>query len=251
MCCTVQPSSPAAASSSAWSTIRSKARRVVRTTLREKSVEVSYRDPTDNAQKTMRVGPDTLAALARMYAYMPETGALLPLGISRAVSGDYAPLAGQAQMLGQQMKSLADNAMQLSVICSEDADHIAVHDADQGTLLGSRFADVLKVQCEIWPHGTRPVDFNAPLAGDVPVLILGGEFDPVTPPRYGEQLVKNFSNARLIFAKGQGHNVIGRGCIPKLVGDFVDKLDPKTLDVKCVDRLGPMPAFVNFNGAAP
>jgi pimeloyl-ACP methyl ester carboxylesterase len=100
----------------------------LRAGLREKSVEVSYRDPVDNAQKTMRVGPETLAALARMYAYMPETGALLPLGIARAVAGDYAPLAGQAQMLGMQMKSLADNAMQLSVICSEDADRLAARE---------------------------------------------------------------------------------------------------------------------------
>ena len=219
--------------------------------LREKAVEVSYRDPVDNAPKTMHVGPDTLAALARMYAYMPETGALLPLGISRAVSGDYAPLAGQAQMLGQQMKSLADNAMQLSAICSEDADRIAVHDADQDTLLGSRFADVLKAQCEIWPHGTRPVDFNAPLAGDVPVLILGGEFDPVTPPRYAEAIVKTLPKGRVLIAKGQGHSVLGRGCFPKLAARFVDTRDALSLDADCVKDFSPIPAFIDFSGAAP
>ncbi|HZW52199.1 MAG TPA: alpha/beta hydrolase, partial [Rudaea sp.] len=109
----------------------------------------------------------------------------------------------------------------------------------------------VKAGCEVWPHAARPADFHTPLKTDKPVLILEGALDPVTPPRYGEQVVKNLSNARLIVAKGQGHNVIGRGCIPKLVGDFVDKLDPKTMDAKCVDRLGPMPAFVNFNGAAP
>lgn len=223
----------------------------LRATLREKSVEVSYRDPTDNAQKTMRVGPDTLAALARMYAYMPETGALLPLGISRAVSGDYAPLAGQAQMLGQQMKSLADNAMQLSVICSEDADRIAVHDADQDTLLGSRFADVLKAQCEIWPHGARPADFNAPLAGDVPVLILGGEFDPVTPPRYAEAIVKTLPKGRVLVAKGQGHSVLGRGCFPRLAARFIDTRDALSLDAGCVKDFSPIPAFIDFNGASP
>ena len=52
-------------------------------------------------------------------------------------------------------------------------------------------------------------------------------------------------------AHGQGHNVIGRGCIPKVVVEFVDQLEPKQLDVKCVDALGPTPAFVDFNGAAP
>ena len=118
-------------------------------------------------------------------------------------------------------------------------------------LLGNNLVDGIKASCEVWPHETRPADFHTPLKTDKPVLILEGEFDPVTPPRYGEQVMKGLGNARLIVAKGQGHNVIGRGCIPKLVGDFVDKLDPKTLEAKCVDRLGPMPAFVNFNGASP
>ena len=223
----------------------------LRTKLREKAVEVSYRDPVDNAQKTMRVGPETLAALARMYAYMPETGALLPLGIARAVAGDYAPLAGQAQMLGMQMKSLADNAMQLSVICSEDADRLAARDADKDTLLGTRFVDVLKTQCGIWPHGTRPADFNAPLTGDVPVLILGGEFDPVTPPRYAEAIVKTLPKGRVLIAKGQGHSVLGRGCFPKLAARFVDTRDALSLDADCVKDFSPIPAFIDFSGAAP
>jgi len=141
--------------------------------------------------------------------------------------------------------------MQISVICSEDADLLVPRPQDENALLGNNLVNGVKAGCEVWPHAARPADFHTPLKTDKPVLTLEGALDPVTPPRYGEQVVKNLSNARLIVAKGQGHNVIGRGCIPKLVGDFVDKLDPKTMDAKCVDRLGPMPAFVNFNGAAP
>ena len=82
-------------------------------------------------------------------------------------------------------------------------------------------------------------------------MILEGQFDPVTPPRYGREVLKGLANGRLLIARGMGHNVIGRGCIPKLVGKFVDKLDPGTLDASCVDRIGPIPAYINFNGAAP
>jgi len=223
----------------------------LRARLRDKPVEVSYRDPVDNAQKTMRVDAGMLAALARMYAYMPETGALLPLAISRAVAGDYAPLAGQAQMLGQLMKSLADNAMQLSVICSEDADRLVPNPADADTLLGAQFVDVLKAQCAIWPHGARPADFNAPLTGDLPVLILGGEFDPVTPPRYAEAIAKTLPRGRVLIAKGQGHSVLGRGCLPKLAARFVETRDALALDAACVGNFSPIPAFIDFSGAAP
>jgi hypothetical protein len=39
--------------------------------------------------------------------------------------------------------------------------------------------------------------------------------------------------------------------MPKLVGEFVEKLDAKALDAKCADALGPMPAFIDFNGSSP
>ena len=141
--------------------------------------------------------------------------------------------------------------MQMSVICSEDADLLELRPQDANTLLGNALIQAMRAQCEIWPHGTRPADFHAPLKTDKPVLVLEGELDPVTPPRYGEQVMKGLANAQLLVAKGQGHNVIGRGCIPKLVGEFVEKLEPKSLDTKCADALGPMPAFIDFNGSSP
>ena len=223
----------------------------LRAALRDKAVDVDYRDPIDDARKTMHIGPSTLAGLARMYAYSGETSALLPLGVKRALAGDYAPLAAQAQLLGLQMKDLAENAMQLSVICSEDADRLAPRAADADTLLGTRFVDELKAQCAIWPHGTRPDGFDAPLAGDVPVLILAGEFDPVTPPRHAEAIVRHLPKGRVLIARGQGHSVLGRGCFPKLAARFVDTRDAPALDAACVRDFSPIPAFIDFSGAAP
>jgi pimeloyl-ACP methyl ester carboxylesterase len=223
----------------------------LRDALRAKPQDYAYRDPVTFTEKHRQLNARTLAGLVRMFAYSPETAALLPLSIAEGLKGDYTPLAGQTQVLTGDLSDLAENAMQISVICSEDADLLVPRPQDENALLGNNLVNGIKAGCEVWPHETRPADFHAPLKTDKPVLILEGALDPVTPPRYGEQVVKNLSNARLIVANGQGHNVIGRGCIPKLVGDFVDKLDPKTLDAKCVDKLGPMPAFVNFNGAAP
>ncbi|MBS0558036.1 MAG: alpha/beta fold hydrolase [Proteobacteria bacterium] len=224
---------------------------MLRDALRAHPQDYSYRDPVTFEGSRKRLTGASLVGLVRMFAYTPETAALLPLSIAEGLKGDYAPLAGQTKVLTGDMTDLSENAMQLSVVCSEDADLLASRAQDANTLLGNHLVDGIKAACEVWPHEPRPADFHAPLKTDIPVLILEGAFDPVTPPRYGEQILKGLGNARLLIAKGQGHNVIGRGCMPKLVGEFVDKLDPKTLDAKCVDRLGPMPAFLNFNGAAP
>ncbi|MEO8804433.1 MAG: alpha/beta hydrolase [Rudaea sp.] len=223
----------------------------LRDQLRAQPQDYTYPDPVTFQTKHKHLNSYSLAGLVRMFAYSPETAALLPLSIAQGLKGDYAPLAGQVQILHGDMADLQENGMQMSVICSEDADLLTPRPQDADTILGTSMIDSLKAACEIWPHGTRPKDFHDPLKTATPVLILEGELDPVTPPRYGTQVLKGLSNARLLVAKGQGHNVIGRGCIPKIVGEFVDDLKPKTLDAKCVDALGPTPAFIDFNGAAP
>jgi hypothetical protein len=83
------------------------------------------------------------------------------------------------------------------------------------------------------------------------VLLLSGELDPVTPPRYGDEVLKSLPNARHLVGKGQGHILLTRGCTPKLAADFVEGLDPKGLDASCLDPLTALPFFVNYNGAEP
>ncbi len=223
----------------------------LRETLQAKPREVNYSDPVSFARKTETLTGDSMVGLVRMFAYSPETAALLPLAIKQSLAGNDGPLMGQIAILSQGIESIARSGMQLSVICAEDADRLTSNNADSKTLLGTQMAEVLKRQCDVWPHGTRPADFNQPASGSAPILVLEGELDPVTPPRYGEQVMQHLDNAKLIIAKGQGHNIIGRGCMPKLVSEFMDTLKPKTLDTDCVDELGPIPHFIDFNGAAP
>ncbi|MDR3390000.1 MAG: alpha/beta hydrolase [Rudaea sp.] len=223
----------------------------LRDTLRTRPQDFDFRDPVTFAAAHRRLNNYTLAGLVRIFAYTPETAALLPLSIAAGLQDDYTPLAGQTLLLAGDLSELRDSGMQLSVFCAEDADLLTPRPQDAGTLLGTSMIDVMKAECEIWPHGMRPADFHAPLKTDKPVLILEGEFDPVTPPRYGRQVLKGLTNGRLLIAKGQGHNVIGRGCMPKMIGEFVDKLKPEQIDATCLDRLGPTPAFIDFSGPSP
>jgi pimeloyl-ACP methyl ester carboxylesterase len=223
----------------------------LRDALRAKPQNYEFRDPVTFQTRRRPLNAYTVAGLVRMFAYTPETAALLPLSIAEALKGNYTPLAGQAQLLTTDLAELRDNGMQTSVICAEDADLMKPRPEDKDSVLGAALIDVIGAQCEVWPRGTRPADFHALLKSDKPVLILEGEFDPVTPPRYGEQVLKGLGTGRLLVAKGQGHNVIGRGCIPRLVENFVDGLAPQKLDATCADALGPIPAFIDFNGSAP
>ena len=223
----------------------------LRDELRAKPREVSFRDPRTFTPVSRMLTPALLTGLVRLYAYEPETVALLPLSIDAAARGDIAPLLGQQRLLDSDLAGDMNGGMAMSVICSEDADQLHERPEDADTILGNRIIEILKAQCAVWPHGALPQDFHAPLRSDRPVLILSGSRDPVTPPKYGEEILKGLSNARHLVLKGQGHAVFIRGCVPKLVEQFINDPDPRKLDAHCLDRLGSTPAFVGFNGAAP
>ncbi|WP_159016923.1 alpha/beta hydrolase [Cognatiluteimonas profundi] len=221
------------------------------TTLRSSPPLVRYRDPSTGALHEARLRPDDVAGLMRMYAYTPLASSLLPLQLKEASEGRYDGLMALAKMLGSTMAGQMAMGMQLSVICSEDAYGLKANADDAATLMGNQFADDFAAQCALWPRGAMPADFHAPLRSTVPALLMSGEFDPVTPPRYGAEVVRTLPNGRHLVVRGQGHNVIGAGCMPKLFAQFIDKADARSLDAACLRTLPYTPPFTSFNGWEP
>jgi len=223
----------------------------LRDKLRAQPAQARFPDPVTFAPIDKPVTADALAGVVRIFSYDAEAAAVLPLAISEAGKGNFAPLMGQSQLLTGDLSADMNGGMQLSVICSEDAALLATRPQDKDTILGSEIIDAIRAECSVWPHGTMPKNFHAPFVSSIPTLILSGERDPVTPPRYAQEVLKGLSDGRVLEAKGMGHSVMARGCLPDLVNHFVTDLDPKELDAKCLDRIGPVPAYVNFNGASP
>lgn len=218
---------------------------------REAPRQVTFRHPRTWAPLAAPFNEGALAAVARMFAYAPQSSALLPLLLSEAARGRPEPLLAQAELLYASLGGELAHGMELSVICAEDADLLRERPEDRDTLLGDAIPGLLRAQCEVWPHGRRPDDFKQPVASDVPVLLLSGEHDPVTPPRYADQVAKTLPNSRHLVARGQGHTPQVAGCMPRLLQAFVEKPDPKGLDASCLDALGDVPFFLDHQGPAP
>lgn len=223
----------------------------LRDRVRKNPLTISISDPQTFQSTKQTIDENTLTMIVRMFAYSAETAALLPLSLDQALQGNYAPLLGQSKLISSDLSASITGGMELSVICAEDADLLQTNPEQENTLLGNKLIEQIQIQCKIWPHGNRPADFHKPTQSDKPTLLLSGEFDPVTPPHYAEQVLKGLSNARHLVAKGQGHNVMPRGCLPRLAAKFIETLDPKNLQTDCLETLGPVPAFINFNGSTP
>jgi pimeloyl-ACP methyl ester carboxylesterase len=239
-----------AACSERFGTVRETMARVSQS-LREAPRPVRYRDPVSGESKEETLSFGNLAAVLRMFSYSPASAALLPLALHELDQGRPELLMAQSQLLVAQLGEMINHGMQLSVMCGEDVDLLRVDEADAGTVLGTEFISFAKVQCEVWPTKPRPADFHAPLRSEVPSLLLSGEYDPVTPPRYGDQVLEGLSRARHLVLRGQGHNVLPVACTPKLVARFLDTLDAAELDAACLDKLPYTPPFVGFHGWEP
>lgn len=221
------------------------------TRLRQTPVEVEYRHPVSGESRTGKVSADTVTSLAFMFSYMPQTASLLPLVLDEAAQGRYAPLMSLHELIGGSMGASMARGMQWSVICAEDADRYREDAATANTLLGAEVARMFFAACPGWPHGSRAADFTAPLRSDVPVLLLSGELDPVTPPRYAERVLEGLPNGRHLVLRGQGHGTLGRGCMPRLLAQFLESADAKALDATCLDSMAYVPPFTSFNGWEP
>jgi len=212
---------------------------------------VRYRDPVGGQwrEEVPRFGH--LAGLLRMYAYHPAMSATLPLVLHEAAQGRYESLLAQSRMLSRDLGDAMAIGMGLSVTCSEDADDFSNRGGNEDTVLGDGFIAMLQAQCEVWPRGARAQDFRAPLSGEVPVLAVSGEFDPVTPARYGDEVVEHLPNGRHLVLPGQGHSVLATGCMPKLFAQFIESTDAASLDAGCLQRLHAQPPFAGHYGWEP
>jgi pimeloyl-ACP methyl ester carboxylesterase len=103
--------------------------------------------------------------------------------------------------------------------------------------------------CEFWDSGVADPDERAPVESDVPALVLAGEYDPVTPPTWGQRAADHLGASQMIDIPGAGHAAITTGdCVDGIVAAFID--DPgRTADASCVTAF-PVPSFTDGEQAA-
>ncbi|MBX3724300.1 MAG: alpha/beta hydrolase [Xanthomonadales bacterium] len=218
---------------------------------RETPTTVIIPDPRSHRPIEVALNHETLAGTVRMFAYSPEYTALLPLLLHQAREGDPQPLLAQARILFADLEDMIAHGMQLSVGCSEDAPWLNPLPGDD-SLIGADLVGFMRAQCSAWPVPRAPGAFKQPVDSELPVLLLSGEYDPVTPPAYAERALATLGNARHLVAPGQGHIVMARGCMPTLVARFVRAGEVGAIgDAGCLDTLAPWPFYLDFNGSAP
>ena len=223
--------------------------------LREAPVDVTVPHPNTGRLQRVSFGPGQFAGAVRLLIYNPNTIALLPLLIHEAGEENFMPLASQFMLTAISMRDALAIGMHNAVMCTEDMpflDRTAIDvDAIAATYMGTFQLETLEAMCEIWPEGLIDPEFKVPVATDIPFLLLSGDADPITPPRYAEMAAVDLGNATHLVGKHQGHGQITVGCMGRIVSDFVATADPANLDAECMQRSFVTPFFLDFSGPAP
>jgi pimeloyl-ACP methyl ester carboxylesterase len=213
--------------------------------LEKQPARVEYSSDGKAAPTTVEIQRGLFAEKIRTWMYGRDKAARIPMIVHHAAGGDFAPFRQQA--IGPSIPDFVADGMYLSVTCAEDVPFINQEEAaklNADNPFGNYRVFQQTRACGMWPRGKIPTDFLEPVSSNAPVLIFSGNMDPVTPPKYGEEVAKHLRNSRHIIIAEAGHGVDGLkdpGCVDRIAIEFLDKGDAKNLDVSCIERMAPPP----------
>lgn len=220
--------------------------------LRNEPREITMVNPVSGEPQTIRLTADTLGVAIRFLSYSSETQALIPLLVHEALTtGELSRLAAQAVLVMSGLNEMLSRGMELSVLCSEDYPFMDLQVDYSDTLMGNLFLEIIDLQCKVWPHGKVPQGFHQPVISAVPVLLMSGERDPVTPPQYAAQAAETFSNSLNLVARGQAHGVMKHVCLRGITTAFIEQGSIDDLDTSCVENIRSAPFFTSLLGPEP
>ena len=170
--------------------------------------------------------------------------------------------------------------MHLSVICGEDMATIEsrglgdvagdVEGADEGTdsrtgvqgffaSIGKAFyGDVCRVWDEVTGGQGKHMTASAPQSPDSKttspkILMLSGELDPVTPPRWAEGVKERMAHAAHVVFPGTGHGTLRTICGARVARAFLNAPDTSLVAPagRCLSRLRRPAFFLSPAGPYP
>jgi pimeloyl-ACP methyl ester carboxylesterase len=201
-------------------------------------VEVTTTNVYTRQQEHVTLTRDAFVEDIRLMLYVPNAMSSMPLLIHLAATGNFGPFVSTAFQIASQIYGLLSQGMQLSVVCSEDVPFITEADVKRdsaGSFYGDMRVRTLQQACAQWPQAKVPASFLNPVKSNVPVLLISGEIDPVTPPWLAESAARSLSNSRHVVIHNATHTFYE--CTENLAADFIEKGSVQGLDTSCIEQI--------------
>ena len=204
----------------------------------EEPVTVEIINQSTGKSEPVRMDRDTFVASVRFQMYYLDGSRSLPKLLAEAYEGNFRPFVLSALRQNIGLRQSLALGMLLSVTTAEDV--LRIDSAEVEELTGKTFFGSSRVRAQIaaaalWPKSTLPDNFDQPVRSNVPTLIFSGTLDPVTPPKWGEMVHKNFPNSVHVIVP-TAHD-IGGPCIEQIKQQFLDSGTVDGLKLDCVQKM--------------
>lgn len=200
---------------------------------------VSIAHPRTGQALKFAATPELVRGLVHKSLYAPTSMAALPYALGEAAEGRFAPLVALSGATVLPGPGGIASGMHYSVLCSEAfADPSPLPARDEFERLMNR--DYSRI-CENWPRAAIPPEFFKIPVSPVPVLLLSGGIDPVTPTRHGAAVAQALgAHAKHLSVANAGHGLLAHGCVRDVVHRFLsagDDAQLAALDTACVRQI--------------
>jgi pimeloyl-ACP methyl ester carboxylesterase len=221
------------------------------TRLNETPEKVQLSHPRTGEIEEVTIGPETVRMLLFSSLYDTQRSALIPLAVKSALAGDFRVFAALAE-IGVAFQEEMSAGMQAAVLCNEDLAGVKEGSVDAGPKTGvfsqEEMVSIFKLPCPFYEGADLPASYFAPVTSDVPTLILSGDLDPITPPRWGKIASRNLRRSKHIVVPGTGHGVSHYKCVSDMVVTFIEEASADNLDTACLKDLSRFPIFLRQSG---
>lgn len=212
--------------------------------LEARPARVAIPNPATGRPVELTLTASGFADALRVMLYGIENERRVPLLLSRALGGDYRPFATAGLESNRNFSKSIRTGLLLSFTCAEDTWRIRPEEVEQeseGSFLGTLRVRAQMAACSVWPKGKVPAGYYRPPVSRVPVLLVSGNLDPVTPPEWGEVARRRFPNSVHAVVPGGTHTPTN-ACIEGLARTLYATGSVEGLDAGCV-AAEPLPPF--------
>jgi pimeloyl-ACP methyl ester carboxylesterase len=173
-----------------------------------------------------------------MLMYSSSTAARIPWLLQQVADGRADAITQDSSGARRMLTESISLGLHLSVVCNEDLPYsTAPPEVDN---IGSVFDKEYRQACAGWPTATVPEDLHDPVESKIPVLMLTGEWDPVTGPDRAAEMKRSLPNSTIVAIPRGGHMFGGfTGCLDGIMAAFLDGRAP---NLGCVSKI-PSPSF--------
>ena len=171
----------------------------------------------------------------RGMLYGDLAGSIAPWIAEAIESGGWSEFPNYYVQRSRWVASLFATGMHLSVFCAEDIPFMTdadIAERSEGTLLDESLIRRYERACEHWPRGNIPAGYHDLVTSELPVLIISGERDPVTPVVWGEEIQATLPNSLHVVVPDAGHVPL-TPCVLGIQNQFIESGSVADLATGC------------------